>query len=153
MRKKSILSCFLRILAFPCFAYPLLLVGVAMFCFITMAPIRNGTSYSLVTTPFNAISINGAAVGTSTAIEIGDSEYFGVQYFATGTAPDLTLTYDLSGDGTNWQNSIGTITTTYTSGNVVASVNPPVAPIIRFRYTGNAGNGTNTALTLKFMRQ
>lgn len=131
------------------------LLGITAFCFLTMAPTQNGTVLSKTSTLFNASVINGAVTITSAVVPIDDSQYFGIEYFQTGSGPSITLVYDESYDNVNWIATVGTIVTGYSATATPAgqSIQLPVAPLIRFRAIGGGGNGADTAFTLKFMRQ
>jgi len=113
-----------------------------------------------VRTVYSSTLINATATSTSSTYKISSAGYFGVWYKATSVigAPDIKIEVQMSYDDTAANfvepDDISDVVTNLTDENAhVESIFPTPMTYLNFLVTGNAGNQTDTLVTLYFFVQ
>lgn len=102
---------------------------------------------------FNAALCSGTGNTVSRAIDITDCDQgdLAIQIAASTSAATITVTYEVSHDGTNYDTTTTTPTRTIISGlaknTIVKGFDVPVAKYMKIRATGTGSNPSGTTVT------
>ena len=114
--------------------------------------LRSGTD---TTTTWENLALSAGLSATSTVFFLGGNHYFGIEYIAGGTSPDIRLDWFPTND-TLLFSSVpgGTVTASLADTNRrFATVMPPVCRGVHFRVTGNSGTGADTTISVRAIKQ